>query len=86
MRAMRRHTDCKWVLLYLERSFDFLCYTFRPRRAKSRNGKLFIAFLPAVSKKASKRMRQRARRWRLHRRTDLELEEIANWTRPFLTG
>src|SRR5215813_3704273 len=31
-------------------------------------------------------MRQSVRRWRLHRRSDLELEEIAAWVRPVLTG
>src|SRR5215472_3656889 len=71
---------------YGERSFDFLGHTFRPRRARSRNGKRFVAFLPAVSKKAAKRMRQSVRRWRLQRRTDLELKDIAQRVRPFLTG
>ncbi len=31
-------------------------------------------------------MRQRMRRWRLHRRNDLALEAIAEWTRPVLLG
>ena len=31
-------------------------------------------------------MRQSVRRWRLHRRNDLELEDIATWVRPVLTG
>ena len=35
------------------RKFDFLGYTFRPRRAKSRRGKLFMSFLPAISNKAA---------------------------------
>ena len=45
-------------------SFDFLSYTFRPRRAKNRWGKYFISFLPGVSNKAGKAMRQKARRWK----------------------
>jgi RNA-directed DNA polymerase len=69
-----------------ERSFDFLGYTFRPREAVNRTGERFIAFVPAVSKKAAKKMRCRVRRWRLHRRNDLELEEIARQVRPILTG
>ena len=32
--------------------FDFLGYSFRPREAKSRRGKLFTSFLPAISTKA----------------------------------
>ena len=35
--------------------FDFLGYTFQPRRAKNRWGKFFISFLPAISNKAAKR-------------------------------
>ena len=34
--------------------FDFLSYSFRPREAKSRRGKLFTSFLPAISDKAKK--------------------------------
>jgi len=71
---------------YPERSFDFLGYTFRPRVARSHYGKRFVGFIPAVSKKAGKRMRLSVRRWRLHRRSDLELEDIAKWVRPVLTG
>jgi RNA-directed DNA polymerase len=39
---------------YLNEKFDFLCYTFRPRRWKNREGKFFINFSPAVSDKAVK--------------------------------
>jgi RNA-directed DNA polymerase len=71
---------------YPERSFDFLGYTFRPREAVNRKGERFTAFVPAVSKKAVKKMRCRVRRWRLHRRNDLELADIAKQVRPVLTG
>jgi len=50
--------------------FDFLGFTFRPRRAKNKQGKYFVSFLPAVSNKAAKAMRQYIRRWRLHLRSD----------------
>ena len=33
--------------------FDFLGYTFQPRRAKNRWGRFFISFLPAISNKAA---------------------------------
>jgi group II intron reverse transcriptase/maturase len=71
---------------YPERTFDFLGYTFRPRGAVNRKGERFTAFVPAVSNKAATEMRCRVRRWRLHRRNDLELEEIARQVRPVLTG
>lgn len=71
---------------YPEQRFDFLGYTFRPRWSKSGAGKFFVSFAPAVSEKAAKAMRQRMRRWRLHHRNDLALEEVARWTRPILMG
>ena len=39
-------------------SFDFLGYTFRPRLSKSKYGKHFVNFLPAVSSKAATRIRR----------------------------
>jgi RNA-directed DNA polymerase len=71
---------------YPEQAFDFLGYTFRPRTAIGRHEKRFLSFIPAVSDKAGKRMRQEVRKWRLHRRSDLELEDIAKWVRPILAG
>jgi RNA-directed DNA polymerase len=71
---------------YPAQSFDFLGYTFRPRVAIGRGRKRFVSFIPAVSGKAAKRMRREVRRWRLHLRSDLELEDIAKWVRPTLAG
>jgi RNA-directed DNA polymerase len=71
---------------YPERSFDFLGYTFRSRIAIGRNHRRFVSFIPAVSDNAGKRMRLKVRRWRLHLRSDLDLEEIAKWVRPALSG
>jgi RNA-directed DNA polymerase len=67
---------------YPERSFDFLGYTLRSRVAVGRGRKRFVSFIPAVSDKAAKRMRQEVRKWRLHLRSDLELVDIAKWVRP----
>lgn len=41
--------------------FDFLGYTFRPRRIRLRDGTLKTGFTPAVSRTALKAMRQRLR-------------------------
>jgi RNA-directed DNA polymerase len=71
---------------YPERSFDFLGYTFRPRVAVGRGRQRFVSFIPAVSDKAAKGMRQEVRRWGLHLRSDLELEDIAKWVHPTLVG
>jgi len=68
-------------------SFDFLGYTFRPRRAKNRHGKLFISFLPGVSHKAAKSIRATIRSWRLGAtRNNQSLEEIAKFVNPFVRG
>jgi RNA-directed DNA polymerase len=65
--------------------FTFLGYTFRPRRSKGRNG-YFVAFLPAVSDDAAKRIRTEIKRWRLHLRSDLSLEDLANRVNPIVRG
>jgi len=68
-------------------SFDFLGYTFRPRRAKNRHGKLFISFLPGVSSKAARSIRATIRSWRLGAtRNNQSLEEIAKFVNPFVRG
>ena len=67
--------------------FDFLGYTFRPRRAKNRWGKPFVSFLPAVSDKAAKAIRAEIRSWRLGaRRNNQSLEEIAKFVNPIVRG
>jgi len=66
--------------------FDFLGYTFRPRRAKNRWGKYFIGFTPAVSNKAKKTMSQKMRRWRLHLRSDKSLDDLAKMVNPVTRG
>ena len=67
--------------------FDFLGYTFRPRRAKNRRGKMFISFLPAVSRKAANSIRATIRSWRLGAtRNNQSLEEIAKFVNPYVRG
>ena len=71
---------------YPELQFDFLGYTFRPRGAKSRAGKMFVSFIPAVSAKAMKSMRSVLRRWKLSHRGDLDLEVLVEWLQPVVRG
>jgi RNA-directed DNA polymerase len=67
--------------------FDFLGYTFRPRRARNRRGGYFASFSPAVSGRAAKKIRQTIRRnWKLPRRTDKELSDLARMFNPVLRG
>lgn len=66
-------------------SFDFLGYTFRPRRVKDgKRNILFTGFTPAVSKLALKKMRSEIR-W-LRKRSDFNLENIAELYNPKLRG
>ncbi len=66
--------------------FDFLGYTFRVRGAKTRNGTYFIGFLPAISDKAVKRLRQQIKGWKLHRLSHLSLQDLAKIVNPTVRG
>ena len=68
-------------------SFDFLGYTFQPRRARNRRGKFFVSFLPAISNKAAKRIRATIRNWRIAAtRNNQSLEDLARLTDPYVRG
>lgn len=67
-------------------TFDFLGYTFAPRPVRVKGGSLLTVFAPTVSPSALKEMGSRVRRWKLRRRVDLELREIARWINPIVRG
>jgi RNA-directed DNA polymerase len=68
-------------------AFDFLGYTFQPRRAKNRYGKFFMSFLPAMSTKAAKAVRATIREWRLaSTRNNQRLEDLARLVNPVVRG
>ena len=67
-------------------SFTFLGYTFRPRKAKGRDGGLYLGYLPAVSDAALKRMSTKLRRWRLHLWIRRSLDELADAINPIVRG
>jgi len=71
---------------YSRTSFDFLGYTFRRRTCKSKQGKLFVGFIPAVSASSKKAMRTETRRRNWRNRTELSLNEIAKRCNPVLRG
>jgi len=67
--------------------FDFLGYTFQPRRAKNRWGKYFVSFLPAISNKAAKKIRRTIRGWGMaSRRNNQALEDLARLVNPSARG
>jgi len=68
-------------------SFDFLGFTFRPRRARNRQGQYFVSFSPAISKKAAVAIRHTMRHeWRIRKRTDKDLSDLANMFNSELRG
>jgi group II intron reverse transcriptase/maturase len=67
--------------------FDFLGYSFQPRRAKNRWGRYFFSFLPAISTKAATAIRQTIREWRMaSTRNHQHLEDLARSTNPVVRG
>lgn len=71
---------------YPNEKFNFLGYTFRPRRSKNHRGKFFVNFTPAVSNEAAKKMRQEMRSWRIHLRSDKAIDDLARMWNPVLRG
>jgi len=71
---------------YPHTSFTFLGYTFQTRGAKSRDGRMVVGFLPAVSVVALAAMSGQVRRWRLHLWTARSLDELADWINPVVRG
>jgi RNA-directed DNA polymerase len=67
-------------------TFTFLGYQFRPRKALTRGGRLFTAFLPGVSPTALTHMRAVVRGWHLPRRTPASLAEFAEQCNPTIRG
>ncbi len=68
-------------------AFDFLGYTFQPGRARNWQGKNFVSFLPAISAKAAKGIRQTVRAWRIaSTRNNQPLEQLAKLIDPAVRG
>ena len=70
----------------VENKFDFLGYTFRTRRVKVKNKQSFISFLPAVSERSKKKLRNRLKQLKIPRKVNYKLEEIANEMNPIIRG
>lgn len=66
--------------------FDFLSYTFRPRRSKDRHGRVFVNFTPGISRAAAKAIRQTVRRWRLQLKSDKSIEDLGRMFGPEIRG
>jgi RNA-directed DNA polymerase len=72
---------------YNQVSFTFCGFTFRPREAYDRKRKqAFTGFMPAVAPEKLTDMSRKAASWRLHRRTTLTLDDLAEDVNPVLRG
>ena len=78
--------DSNRTKAYPQVQFTFLGFTFRPRSAKNKRGRLFASFLPAASDDALKRMRDKVREWRLNRQTPVRLADLAAQYNPMIRG
>ncbi|MGC4857354.1 group II intron reverse transcriptase/maturase [Micromonospora sp. DT4] len=71
---------------YEHTSFTFLGLTFQARKARSRKGKNFTNFLPAISKEALKKISGQVRAWRIHLRIGHTFAELARKINPIVRG
>ena len=67
-------------------AFDFLGYTFRTRSAIDKHGEVFSSFLPSMSDKAQKVIREEIRGWRIQLRVNKSLQDIANMLNSKIQG
>lgn len=78
--------DVNRTAAYPTVQFTFLGYTFRPRKAVDKYGRVYVNFAPAVSREALKAMRQTVRGWHLQLKCDKELGDLSNMFDPVLRG
>ena len=67
-------------------AFDFLGFTFRPRKAMAKNRHIFTGFMPAISQKSLKRISKTIRSWKLQRWSGQSIDSIAEALNPVISG
>jgi len=78
--------DANRRLDYEHTEFTFLGFTFRPRGARNKDGRLFVSFQPAISKDALNKISGQVRQWRLHRWVNATLADLADTINPIVRG
>jgi len=66
--------------------FTFLGYTFRPRKALDKYGRIYVNFLPGVSRDALRAMRQTIRGWHVQLKCDKEIADLSAMFNSVLRG
>jgi RNA-directed DNA polymerase len=72
-RTARFHKEDKSIPV----SFDFLGFTFKPRRCEKLNGEKFWGFRPAISQKNEKRINDEVKRMAIHKWMHVNIQELA---------
>ena len=67
-------------------SFDFLGFTFRPRRCVSQRHGIHPNFLPAISRSSQKAINREIRSWHLQLKSDKSLEDLSRMFNMKLRG
>jgi group II intron reverse transcriptase/maturase len=78
--------ESKRTKVYSQVQFTFLGFTFRPRKAINKQGRIFTGFLPGASDDALKRMRKVVHGWKLHRQTPAKLTDLVQRYNPIIRG
>ena len=78
----RNHRNIEYECI----QFDFLGYTFKPRRSIDTHGEVFLNFSPAVSKKARTKIWETVRDWNQKYWVQMKSEDIAKQINPVIQG
>ena len=60
-----------------ERRFDFLGFTFRPRKVLTKGGNLMYGFSPSISRKSMKRIVETMRKLKIHRWVRMDIFQVS---------
>lgn len=66
--------------------FDFLGFTFRPRKVVTKSGKVTMGFLPGISKKSMKRIISHLADLKVHRWSSFGIEVLSKGLSPLIRG
>lgn len=67
-------------------SFDFLGYTFRPRRCVTSGGRVHPNYLPAISGSSKKEIHRHIRSWHIQLKNEKTLWDLSRMFNPILRG
>jgi RNA-directed DNA polymerase len=66
--------------------FEFLGFEFRPRSVQTKDGRMRLGFVPAISPQSAKSIRSKLKDWCFSRHTHWTIERVADYWNPILRG